>query len=125
MLLALPLAVWSGYRELKLRPAQPLAPGEVTLQDATAWGEKAIWIDARSKARYEHKRIPGALWLHPDDWEAQVEKFLDAWDPEKHIVIYGERKGDSAQTVALRLREELKIPEVYVLQGGYETWQRQ
>jgi len=123
--LALPFALWSGYSELKLRPEAPLASGEVTLHDANAWGEKALWVDARSKARFEHKRIPGALWLNPEDWDPQVSKFLDEWDPEKHVVVYGDRNGDTAQTVALRLREELKIAEVWVLHGGYEEWQRQ
>lgn len=123
--LTLPFALWSAYSELKLRPETPLAAGEVRLKDATAWGEKALWVDARSKARFEHKRIPGALWLNPEEWDPQVAKFLDEWDPEKHVVVYGDRNGDTALTVALRLREELKIPEVWVLHGGYEEWLRQ
>lgn len=122
-LAAVPAAV-TGYRELKFEPAAPLAQGEVKFADAWAWGEKAIWVDARTKAKFEHKKIPTAIALNPDDWEAQVTKFLDEWDPEKKVIVYGDRTGDSAQTVALRLKEELKIPEVYTLYGGFESYQQ-
>lgn len=116
-------AAWTGWREVKLRPQTPLAAGEVKLADAEAWGPNALWIDARAAAKFSHRHIPGALPLTADDWEQQVTKFLDEWDPEKHVVVYGERGGDSAATVALRLREELKVPEVWVLHDGFEAWE--
>jgi rhodanese-related sulfurtransferase len=123
-LAAAPAAI-TGYRELKHRPDAPLASGEVKLSEAWTWGEKAVWIDARSRAKFEHRKIPGSLLLNAEEWDALVTKFLDEWDPEKTVVVYGDRGADNAQTVALRLREELKIPNVWVLQGGFEEWTRQ
>lgn len=123
--LALPPAAVTGYRTLKLRPETPLAAGEVRLGEAWAWGEKAIWVDARPRAKFERKHIPSAISLTAEEWDAQVEGFLDEWDPEKRIIVYGDRESDAAPTVALRLREELKIPEVWVLHGGFQEWERQ
>ncbi|MEQ1858357.1 MAG: rhodanese-like domain-containing protein [Chthoniobacteraceae bacterium] len=121
-LAAAPAAI-TGYRELKLRPQTPLASGEVMLGDAQAWGDKAIWVDARPAPKFERKHIPGALSLNAETWDAQVARFLDAWDPEMRVIVYGERGDDAAPTVALRLREELKIPEVWVLHDGLDAWE--
>ena len=122
-LAAAPAAV-TAVRELKWRPQTPLAAGEVKLSDAQAWGPNALWVDARPAAKFARQHVPGALSLTPENWEAQVAKFLDEWDPEKHVIVYGERGGDSAPTVALRLREELKIAEVWVLHDGFDAWER-
>jgi len=123
-LLALPPAAWTGWRELKWRPQTPLAAGEVTISDAQAWGPNALWVDARPSAKFAKQHIPGAISLTAEEWDAQVAKFLDEWDPEKKVVVYGELGGDSAPTVALRLREELKIPEVWILHDGFDAWER-
>ena len=122
LLAAAPAGI-TAFRELKWRPATPLSAGEVRASDARAWGEKVLWVDARAESKFARKHIPGALPLAPDRWDAQVSGFLDAWDPEKRVIVYGESGGDSAATVALRLREELKIAEVWTLHDGFEGWE--
>lgn len=117
-------AVVTGVRELKWRPETPLTAGEVRLAEAQTWGAQAIWVDARPAAKFARNHIPGALPLTAEEWDAQVAKFLDEWDPEKRVIVYGERGGDDAATVSLRLREELKIPEVWVLHDGFDAWER-
>ena len=123
-LLALAPAAWTGWHEVKFRADTPLQAGEVTLANAEAWGPNGLWVDARSAAKFSHRHIPGSLPLTAEEWDTQVTKFLDEWDPEKHVIVYGDSGADNAATVALRLREEMKIPEVWVLHGGFEAWDR-
>jgi rhodanese-related sulfurtransferase len=124
VLIAAAPAALTGFQQLRWRPEKPLGPGEIRLNEANELGPSAIWVDARTRAKFERKKIPGAILLNAEEWDAQVGKFLDAWDPEKTIVVYGDREGDAAANVALRLREELKIDKVWTLHGGFEEWLR-
>jgi len=117
-----PAVPW-GFAQLKTREAAPLAQGEVRLADAEQWGPDAIWVDARLRAEFESKHIPGALLLNTGEWNALVPKFLDEWAPDKKIVVYGDTS-DGAETVAFRLRDELKIENVFVLHDGWDAWAR-
>lgn len=121
LLAAIPATV-VGIRELQFQSKKPAAEGEISARDANALGDKTLWIDSRAEARFDRSHIPGALPLTPENWDAQIAKFLDAWQPEQTVVVYGEAGADSAATVALRLKQELQIPNVCVLQGGYEQW---
>ena len=123
LLAAIPAAV-TGVQQLKTRQEAPLAEGEVRVAEAKGWGESAVWVDARSRAKYEVRHIPRAVLLNEEEWDALVPDFLDVWSPEKKIVVYGDRVGDAAATIALRLREDLKVENVSVLQGGFEAWRR-
>ncbi len=123
LLAALP-AVVSGVVHLRPRTEPPLVEGEVRVREARAWGEGVLWVDARSRAKFDVRHIPRAVLLNEAEWEVLVPEFLEAWSPEKKIVVYGERTGDAAETIALRLREELKVEHVWVLQGGFEAWRR-
>ena len=120
--LAVPPAAVMGYFTLAYRTDEPLRPGEVRFAEAWAWGEAAIWVDSRPVAKFSRRHIPSAISLSAEEWDGQVSKFLDAWDPEKKVIVYGDRTGDTAATVALRLKEELKIEGVWILHGGFETW---
>jgi rhodanese-related sulfurtransferase len=120
VLALLPSVPW-GFSQLKLRAQTPLGSGEVRLTDAEQWGENAVWVDARARAKFEAKHIPGALLLNAEEWEALVPKFLDEWTPEKKIVVYAE-SADTAENVAFRLREELKLENVFVLHDGWSAW---
>lgn len=122
--LALLPALVSGVRELQWRAAPPpLREGEVTAATAQLWAEQVVWVDARPRSEFERRSIPGALPLTPDDWDAEVPKLLDAWEPEKAIVVFGRSANDdSATSVAHRLKEELQLESVWILQGGWEAW---
>jgi len=121
---ALPASV-SAVVQLKWRPPAPLAEGEVSAATARLWGEKVLWVDARARAKWERKKIGGAVLLNAEEWDASVPRFLDEWDPEKAIVVYGDgAQDDAAAGVAHRLKEELKLDGVWVLQGGWDAWQQ-
>lgn len=123
--LALLPAIVSGAVQLRWRKTEPLQPGEVSVDTARMWGVHVLWVDARPRADFERKKIGGAVPLTPDEWDALVPKLLDQWDPEKAIVVYGVTSADDAAlNVAHRLREELKLDNVWILQGGWQAWTR-
>jgi rhodanese-related sulfurtransferase len=123
LIAAVPATV-TGFLQLRPTEKKPLAPGEILAADGRELGEKAVWVDARARKKFEQGSVPGAVLLNEEEWDAQVPKFLDAWDPEKTIIVFGERGSDAGEGIAHRLREELKIENVRVLHGGYEEWIR-
>ena len=124
-LLALGPALVSGAVQLRWRTAPAPREGEVSVALARQWGAKVLWVDARARAKFERKCIPGAVPLNVEAWEGNVAKFLDEWDPDKAVVVYGDGSGDNATETAHRLKEELKLDGIWVLQGGWDEWTRQ
>ena len=122
--MALVPALVAGALQLKWNKEAPLLPDEIRLTTAMAWGEKTLWVDARDAEQFSHEHIPGAVSLTTDGWEELVPPFLDAWDPEKSIIVYGQGSAadDDAHAVSVRLREELKLDGVFVLKGGWAAW---
>ena len=106
---------------------QPLEAGEIRAATARQWGDKVQWVDARSRQRFEQGHIPGAILLNEDEWGRLVAKFLDAWEPDKTIVVYCDGGGcDASKAVAARLRDELKLENgIFVLKGGWTAWQHE
>jgi rhodanese-related sulfurtransferase len=98
---------------------------EVTPALAQAWGEKVLWLDARAQADFDTAHIPGALPLNEDAWNALLPDVLAAWDPEKTVVVYcSSLSCHTSREVALRLRSEVGLPAVFVLEGGWESWKK-
>lgn len=124
MLLAAIPATVMGVWQLKWDPKKEsaLEPGEVRASEADAWAIDKVWVDARSRAKFERRKVPGAVLLNSEEWDELVPKFLDAWGPDKAVIVYGDREGDAAASIALRLREELKIENVWVMHGGFDEW---
>ncbi len=105
--------------------APPVANDEVTIQDALAWGESLLWVDARPDAQFETEHIPGALSLNEDRWNELLPQVLTTWAPEKRTVVYCSSQSCAAShEVARRLREEAGLKNVFVLHGGWEAWQK-
>ena len=122
--LALLPALVSGAWQLGWKKEEPLAAGEVRLATAREWGERVQWVDARSRAKFERTRIPGALLLNEDEWDKLVGPFLDAWDADKTLVVYCDGGScEASHQVAARLRKDLMIGGVLVLKGGFAEWQ--
>jgi rhodanese-related sulfurtransferase len=121
--LALLPALVSGGVQLKWKKEEVLAPGEVLLTTARAWGDEVQWIDARTRSKYERTHIPGAILLNEDEWDKLVGPFLDAWDPDKKMVVYCDGGTcHASQAVAERIRNELQLGNVFVLKGGWDAW---
>lgn len=101
---------------------EALAPGEVTLTTAEAWGAGTLWLDARPAAAYNAGHVPGAVHLDLADWEADFPKFLDQWQPGQKVLVYCSAAScHLAEEVAGRLRQS-RIEPVFVLKGGWESW---
>jgi len=95
----------------------------VALDKAQSWGANAIWVDARPDKEFEQDHVPGAIPLNEDRWNELLPTLLARWSLEKRIVVYcGSQSCNASREVARRLRDEAGLKEVFVLQGGWETW---
>jgi rhodanese-related sulfurtransferase len=96
---------------------------EVTLAAANAWGRGVLWVDARPDADFARAHIPGAIPLNEDHWDDLLSGLLDQWDTTRKVVVYcSSLSCQTSHDVARRLREEVNLPNVFVLQGGWEAW---
>jgi rhodanese-related sulfurtransferase len=102
----------------------PVPPSEmVTVEQARAWGDNAIWVDARPEEDFSREHVPGAVPLNEDHWNELLPPFLATWSPEKKVVVYCSTQScNLALEVARRLRNEAQLKDVFVLQGGWEEW---
>jgi rhodanese-related sulfurtransferase len=112
------------YLRDKISWHSPIPASEsVTVDQARAWGDGAIWIDARPDEEFAHAHVPGAFSLNEDRWNELLPQFLPNWSPDKKIVVYCSAEScNAALEVAKRLREEAQLQNVFVLQGGWEEW---
>jgi rhodanese-related sulfurtransferase len=97
----------------------------VTVEQAHAWGDTAIWVDARPDDEFASDHVPGAISLNEDHWNELFPQFSTAWSPEKKVVVYCSAQScDLAREVAERLRKTTQPPmeNVFVLEGGWEAW---
>ena len=98
----------------------------VTVAQARAWNADAIWVDARPDEEFTRDHVPGAVSLNEDRWNELLPQFLEQWAADKKVVVYCSTKScNLAGDVARRLREEAQLPNVFVLDGGWEEWLRQ
>ena len=95
----------------------------VKIGQARAWGDNAIWVDARPDNEFDRDHVPGALSLNEDRWNELLPQFLAVWSPEKKVVVYCSTQGcNASREVAHRLRSEAQLKDVFVLEGGWEEW---
>jgi rhodanese-related sulfurtransferase len=95
----------------------------VSVQQARAWGERAIWVDARPDEEFARDHVPGAFSLSEDHWNALLPQFLAAWSPDKKVVVYcSSLSCNASREVARRLRNQAQLKNVFVLEGGWEAW---
>lgn len=105
--------------------AEPLGDGEVSVAQAMEWqkGEGVIWIDARPEEKFAKSHVTDAILLNDMDFDNLL---FDAYDKianqDRPIVIYcGSHSCKASHKVAEKLREK-RIPDVYVLKGGWDAW---
>lgn len=109
-------------QKISWRSAIP-ASEMVTLAQARAWGDTAIWVDARPDEEFARDHVPGAISLNEDHWNSLLPQFLAAWSPEKRVVVYcSSLSCNASREVARRLRKEAQLRNVFVLEGGWEAW---
>lgn len=95
----------------------------VSVDQARQLGNTVIWVDARPDVDFARDHVPGAIPLNEDRWSELLPQLLTAWSPEKKVVVYCSAQScDLAREVAERLRKEAQLPDVFVLEGGWEGW---
>lgn len=103
----------------------PIDAALVSVAQAQGWGDAALWIDARPEEEFARGHVPGALLLNEDEWNVLLPALLATWSPERKLVVYCSQESCSAShAVAERLRNEAELKNVYVLEGGWEKWQK-
>jgi rhodanese-related sulfurtransferase len=127
ILVALALAPGIGqavYFQNKISWKSPIPPSELaTVNQARTWGENVIWVDARPDDEFALDHVPGSISLNEDRWNELLPKFLAVWSPGKKIVVYcSSLSCNVSREVAKRLRKEAQLPDVFVLEGGWEEW---
>jgi rhodanese-related sulfurtransferase len=127
ILAALALAPGVGeavYFRSKISWRSAILPSElVTVDQTRTWGGNVIWVDARPDEEFARDHVPGALSLNEDRWNELLPQFLAGWSPGKKIVVYCSTLScNASREVARRLRREAQLPDVFVLEGGWEAW---
>ena len=112
------------YFRDKISWRSAILPSElVTVDQARTWGENVIWVDARPDEEFARDHVPSALSLNEDRWNELLPQFLAVWSPEKKVVVYcSSLSCNASREVARRLRKEAQLPDVFVLEGGWEAW---
>ena len=124
VILLLALAVVPAFATGLWHPKRPAwQSDEVTLAAAIGWGQDVLWIDARRDAEFARAHIPGAIPLNEDRWDDLLPGLMDHWKTGQRIVVYcSSLSCKTSHDVARRLREDANLPNVFVLQGGWEAW---
>jgi rhodanese-related sulfurtransferase len=118
------------YFRDKISWQSPIPASElVTVDQARAWGDGAIWVDARPDEEFARDHVPGAFLLNEDHWNELLPQFLPNWSPGKKVVVYCSAEScNAALEVANKLRDEVQLKDnegkncVFVLKGGWEEW---
>lgn len=112
-------SAWLHPRAPAFAWERPLPAGTISRAAALELNN-ALWVDARSPEEFANGHVPGAILLPPREWDTHVEALLMEWQPGRPIVVYCGGGGcEASQAVARRLREELGLSDVWVLDGGW------
>ena len=104
---------------------RPMDAALVSVAQAKGLGDAVLWIDARPEEEFARGHVPGAMLLNEDGWNALLPALLTAWSPERKLVVYCSRQScNASHAVAERLRNEAELKNVFVLDGGWEEWQK-
>ena len=97
---------------------------ELTVADFMRENSPILWVDARSEREFRAGHVPNAIRLDQEAWEELLPGFLAMWQPGKRVVVYCDTaKCQAGQEVAVRIRRELQIGNVFVLKNGWTAWQ--
>jgi rhodanese-related sulfurtransferase len=133
VLLLIALAFLPGIGEAvyfrdKVSWQSPVSSSETaTVEQARAWGNDVLWVDARPDEEFAADHVPGAIPLNEDRWNELLPQFLGAWAqaPGKKVIVYcSSQSCNLSRDVAVRLRKQSDPPmqNVFVLEGGWEEW---
>jgi rhodanese-related sulfurtransferase len=101
------------------------ADGEVSMsQVREQWNGDVLWIDARTRERYNADHIPGALLLNEYERDDLLLEHLDKLQTSgKPIIVYCDAmKCEASHVIRTFLTENVGLPDVWVLTGGWPAW---
>lgn len=84
---------------------------------------RALFIDARPKAKYEQSQaqIPGAVHISPGEG-AEVATALRALPNEVLLIAYCDEPDQAASAQIARLARQVGLGDVSILNGGFDAW---
>ena len=82
----------------------------------------ALFVDARPRMIYDLQRIPGALSLPEDDFDAAFAQLAPRLRNRFDVIVYCSGFGCEASHIVARKLKERGIPAV-VLEDGIPAWQ--
>ena len=101
-----------------------LGEKEVDLEQLLVWEGSYILVDARMPGSYQDGHLPEAINLYMGEFDNQVLDLLDRWSPNEAIVVYCDSSQcNASEEIANRLREDFQLDPVFVLKGGWESWE--
>tara|TARA_B000000532_G_C18745534_1_gene353058 strand:- start:50 stop:499 length:450 start_codon:yes stop_codon:yes gene_type:complete len=122
------LAIYMWHPE---RPALYLVPNqlredEIMLDKVLEWDAGGVvWIDARSRAKFEKSRVKGAYLLNEmEDFYSLLEPIWSEIQNKSDlpfIVYCSSESCVASRKVAEKLRESVGVSEVYILKGGEKS----
>lgn len=122
----LPAAGQAVYYRDKVSWQTPVAASEMVTLTQARNSADVIWVDARPEEEFQREHVPGALLLNEDRWNELLPQVLAVWAPEKRVIVYCSSEScGSSREIAHRLREEAGLPNVFVLEGGWEAWKKE
>ena len=125
IVLGLAWNAWSG-RGLALTSNVYLKPGDETFGVSEAKRRfdrgAVLFVDARPKMIYDLERIPGALSLPEDEFDAAFSGIEPRLRNRYDVIVYCSGFGCEASHIVARQLKEKGIPAV-VLQDGIPAWQ--
>ncbi|MDF1739725.1 MAG: rhodanese-like domain-containing protein [Verrucomicrobiales bacterium] len=83
---------------------------------------EVLWVDARSREKFEEGHLEGAILLNPEEWGDLMFRNMDALQAAlgTPVVVYCDgTRCEKSQDVSARLRELLGLDPVYVLKGDW------
>lgn len=99
------------------------ASDEIDVAAARRLGGNAIWLDARPEDEFAAEHVPGALSLNEEHWNELLPAVLQAWAPDKQLIVYcSSKECGASREVARRLKSNAGLGNVRVLSGGWEAW---
>ena len=125
-------AAWCAPRRLPACVQAELPEGRVCLETVrTQFGDKVVWIDARSESDFEINHLmfndnrmfpvrPGAQKQALMD--AAVERLMEAGERGECSVVFCTNDCTASEDIARELRElQLTEAPIYVLNGGWDV----
>lgn len=85
--------------------------------------KRAVFVDARNPENYTEAHIPGAINVPPEQFEADVEPFMNRIPPDQEVILYCDGPGcHLAETLSV-LMKEMGYEKLSLFLDGWRGWE--